>query len=945
MDGTKHGANGKPVPHHAPIDFGVTPPWALPPMYHEESALRYTQSLPNERAINTLDLLQAEPRTVTTSEKPSSCWRKDAASQQPQTRRRVGRHSPPVISPLTNDGRDDSDDEIEVDKECDEVYLLNTNQSSYSRRLGEDDPGTLPDQAVLALLHLRRAKLSVEQQQQSSARLTHSGTRGGPNDNTNRRSHNDLLLRKAMRYIKRRLRVGDILTIKRLDTPAINLGITCAHPLCPAPGHKIPLGAYYIALGAPGMPVNAEHYCVFCLEDLWNGKGMVAPLPEAPVLERVSSFDRHMDGLALGLDGAMDDESAGLEPRSGSEAEASTPRLQPSWSGRKEASTPATGYGSTASSSPASSTHDSAGAAILPISPMEGNAHARRDNFKDLPQVDGVSESISPLGHVKLAKKRGVTKSSAVASSNYLQAAEMAPAVSREVRDLSSGFGEAFLNGQEQASKKRRDSVGSVARRSARQPVVTQRGQSLAATFSGRNGGDGARSRQPNANEAMAAVGRLEGATSWTKVQAHAALMSAETVGDKAIKAGRRLDGMYRQREHVLASLGPGESGVIRAPGTRKSAGGPRVGRDAFGVPHTEAFAEHVKYYTHPAASAGQAIDAPPGRRRSPLAGPMPRALSSVLECGPISGGAKKSAVKTATPTTDKRQQLLPINVDVGRIFASPNTMPETSWPYGLGDAQLDGTNDVPDEHVVGEGADGLSALPFPYDRASAILKHSSPHKLFNPASLLASRHAPKIEQWRTLAPESPVDEYPRPETPGLPHSPSSTTSSGRWKEAPMRSQLLATYIRAGESLDEKERAAVELWRMASKEQLGWERHLVRAEEWRERCRRSKDCEDGDDEERRVGGRSEVVGGHFDTADRGENREIVDDEVLTAMTNARLGKRRDSGNEVTEQAIQSESTDDEEGLEAMCGLTMRACRAKDLSTVLGELRMLGEAEA
>ncbi len=137
----------------------------------------------------------------------------------------------------------------------------------------------------------------------------------------------------------------------------------------------------------------------------------------------------------------------------------------------------------------------------------------------------------------------------------------------------------------------------------------------------------------------------------------------------------------------------------------------------------------------------------------------------------------------------------------------------------------------------------------------------------------------------------------------------------------------------------------MELWRMASKEQLGWERHLVRAEEWRERCRRSKDCEDGDDEERRVGGRSEVVGGDFDTADRGENREIVDDEVLTAMTNARLGKRRDSGNEVTEQAIQSESTDDEEGLEAMCGLTMRACRAKDLSTVLGELRMLGEAEA
>ncbi|KAK0944304.1 hypothetical protein LTR48_004251 [Friedmanniomyces endolithicus] len=945
MDGTKHGANGKPVPHHAPIDLGATSPWALPPMYHEESALRYTQSLPNERAINTLDLLQAEPRTVPLSEKPSSCWRKDVASQQPQTRRRVGRHSPPVISPLTNDGRDDSDDEIEVDTERDEVYLINTNQSSYSRTLGSEDyPATLPHQAVLALQHMLRAKKLFEQQHQSSAGLTHSGTRGGPNDNTNRLWHNDLLLRKAMRYIKRRLRVGDILTIERLDTPAINLGITCAHPLCPAPGHKIPLGAYYIALGAPGMPVNAEHYCVFCLEDLWNGKGMVAPLPEAPVLERVSSFDRHMDGLALGLDGAMDDESAGLESRNTSEIEASTPRLQPSWSGMEEVSTPATRYGSTALSSPASSTHDGAGTVLLPTSPMEGGAHPRVRRSDDLPQFDGVSDTIPPLGHVKLAKKRGVTKSSAVASSNYPPDARKVPAVSRELRDLSNGFGEAFLNGQAQTLKQRRVSVGSVARRSARQPVVTQRGQSLAAMLSRKKGGDGADSRQPNAAEGMAAAGMLDGGISPTKSQAHATIMSADTVGDKAMKAGRRLDAMYRQREQVLASLGPGESGVVRPPGSRKRDGGPRVGKDAFGVPHTEAFAEHVKYYSYPAASAGQAVDAP-RLRGSSLAWPMPRALSSVLERGPIRSVAKDGVVKATTATMSKRAQLPPINVDVGRLFASRNTMPESAWPYGLGNAQLDGTNDARDEDCVGEGADRAGAPSCEDDSAPAVPKDSSPRQTFNPASLLASRHAPTIKEWQKLAPESPVDEYPRPETPGLPHSPSSTTSSGRWKEAPMRSQLLATYIRAGESLDEKERAAVELWRMASKEQLGRERHLVRAEEWRERCRRSKDCEDGDDEERRVVGRSEVVGGDFDTADRGGNREIVDDEVLTAMTNARLGKRRDSGNDVAEQATRDESTDDEEGLEAMCGLKMKACRAKDLSTVLGELRRLGEAEA
>ncbi|KAK1810311.1 hypothetical protein LTR12_015332 [Friedmanniomyces endolithicus] len=935
MDGTEHGANGKPVRHHAPIDFGATPPWALPPMYHDESALRSTQSLANERAINTVNLLSAEPLTVTTSEKPSSCWRKDAASQQPQTRRRIGRHSPPVISPLTNDGRDDSDDEIEVDTERDEVYLINTNQSSYSRTLGsEDDPATLPHQAVLALQHMLRAKKSFEQQEHHSARHPHSTTKGKPDDDIHQSWDKDPLLRNVMRHIKRRLCAGDILAIERLDTPTINLGITCAHPLCPAAGQKIPPRAYYIALSAP---------------DLWNGKGMVAPLPEAPVLERVSSFDRHMDGLALGLDGATDDEismGADLVPRKTPETEASTPKLQFSWSEMEEASTPATRYDATILSSPASGTPDSAGTAVAPsISPRGGSAHARVCNSEDLPQIEGVSDTFPLNGRAKLAKKRGVTKSIAIASSNYPRDADRASGVSRELRDLSNGFGEAFLNGQAQTLEKRRDSVGSMARRSARQPVVTQRGQSVAAVFSGKKGGDGADSKQPNANGGITAAVMLDGATSPTKTQAHAAIMSAEAIGDKAMKAGRRLDAMYRQREQVLASLGPGESGIIRPPGSRKRDGGPRVGKDAFGVPHTEAFAEHVKYFTHPAASAGQAIDAP-GVRGSSVAGPMPGALSMKLRRGPISGCAKEGAVvKPATTTTSKRLQLPPIDVDVGRLFASPNTMPETAWPYGLGNAQLDGTDDARDENCVGEGADRAGAPSCEDDSAPAVPKDPSPHQTFHPTSLLASRHAPKIEEWRTLAPESPVDEYPRPETPGLPHSPSSITSSGRWKEAPMRSQLLATYIKAGESLDEKEKAAVELWRMASKEQLGWERHLVRAEEWRERCRRldEGEDEDGDGQEVGVVGQSCVLGVEVDTADPNGNQGVVDDEVLTAMANARLGKRRDSGNDVTEQAVVGESTGDEEheGLEAMCGLTMRACRAKDLSTVLGELRSLG----
>ncbi|KAK0322017.1 hypothetical protein LTR54_005772 [Friedmanniomyces endolithicus] len=944
MDDTKHGANGEPVPHYTPIDFGASPPWVLPPLYYEESALRYTQSLPNERPINTLDVLPPEPRTVTYSEESSSCWRKDLVSQQPQTHRRIGRHSPPVISPLTDDGRDGSNDEIEVDTERDAVYLINTNQNSYSRTLGsEDDPATLPHQAVLALQHMLRVKKLFEQQQQDSAGLIRSKGPGNSNDDAHQSRVKDCLLRTVMRHIKRRLRAGDILTIERLDTPGIKLGISCAHPLCPAPRRKIPLGAYYIVLGAPGAPLNVEHYCLFCLEDLWNGKGMVAPLPEAPVLERVSSFDRHMDGLALGLDGALDDESAGLEPRNTSENEASTPRLQPSWSGMEEASTPATTYRLAALSSPASGLHDSAGAVTPAIAPMGGRVHANFCNSEDLPQADGVSDTIPLGGHAKLAKKRGVTKSTAVASSTYPQNAERASAVSRELRDLSKGFSEAFLNGQAQTLKKRRDSVESPARRSARQPVATQRGQSLAAIFGRGKGGDGAKSRQPTADEAMMAAGRLHDTTSPTKSLAHTAPLSAEAVGDKAIKACRRLDTMYRQRTQVLASLCPGEISTILPPGSRKRDGGPRVGKDAFGVPHTEPFAEHVRYYTQPASSAGQSTDAPVACRSS-LAGPMPKALSSVLERRPISSVAKGGAVpKAAAATTSRRPQLPPVNVDVGRLFASPITTPETAWPYGLGHAQLDGTNDVPDDSFRGQSADELDATSFQHHSAPAMPERSSPHRPFNPASLLASRHAPIIEEWRTMAPESPVDEYPRPETPGLPHSPSSTTSSGRWKEAPMRSQLLATYISAGQSLSEKERAAVELWRMASKEQLGWERHLVRAEEWREWCRRSGDFEDG--EETRVVGLGEGAGGDVDRSDGGESQGGVDDDILTTMANARLGKRRDSGEYATAQAVRDESTGDEdyEGLEAGCGLQMRACRAKDLSTVLGELRMLGDA--
>ncbi|TKA67749.1 hypothetical protein B0A55_07784 [Friedmanniomyces simplex] len=954
MDGTKRSANGKPVPHYTPIDFGATPPWALPPIYHEESALRYTQSPPaGNRTINPLNLLtrsatyaRTGPSSATLNDEASNPLRVIVSLHQSQMRRRIGRHSPPIISPLTQDGRDGSDDEIEVDTERDEVYMISTQEGSYSRLLeSEDDPNALPDQAVLALQHLKRASELAERQQQTSAGLTHSSTHGGADDGIHQTRHTDLFLRSIVRHIKHRLRAGDTLTVERLEIPAANPTITCAHPLCPAPEREIPSGAYYLTLGIPGVPESAEHYCLFCLENLWNGTGMIAPFPEAAVIARESSFDRHLDGLALGLDGAIDDDrlmAAGLDARSAAETEASTPRSQSLWSGREELGTPATRYGSTGSSSPQSRDSGSTKTGAPSASPIEASALARPIDLGDPPGVDGMSETARPTGRVKLAKKRGVNHGLAVASSKSPLDAEKAAAVPRELRDLSNGFGEAFQDGQVQAAGKRRDSGGSVARRSARLQSVTQDGQGLAAVFNRRAGGEYAENKQSSVVEVTTGAHRQDDATTPKKAQAHAAPRSAETIGEMAAKADRRLEAMYRQRDLALASLGPGESSTVRPPGSRKSAGGPRVGRDAFGVPHTDPFAEHVKYWTRPPVPESQIADAP-GSHNSSLVGPVPERLCPVLERVPAASVARQGVVVSASVATGRTLLLPPTKVDFQRMFAFPNTNAETAWPYGLGNAQLDGTNDVPDTNHHGQGPQGLGNVPPQHDGAPAPHEPSSLTEYFGPASLLQSRHAPTLDELRARTPNPLSETDTGTETPGGPYSPSSTTSSGRWKEAPMRFQLLAAYISVGGSLDEREKAAVELWKRASAEQVGWERHLVRAEELRERFRDLDVFEVGHGGEMRGAGPGEVGGERDEDADRGERDGGEDEGILNAMAKARLSKRRDSGNDAGEQQFGKEATEGEGGLEAACGLVMQACRAKDLSTVLGELRMVGDA--
>ncbi|KAK3651676.1 hypothetical protein LTR56_005484 [Elasticomyces elasticus] len=891
MSGTKRTAKGnpKPISHAPPMDLGSTPPYALPPTYHQESALRYTQTPAVERTVNPRDLLQrsaTEPRITlsqnTVNKQAAKLIHDTATRYIPQTRIPVTR---PIISPLTQDRRDDSDDEIEVDTDDDRdaMYMLNTGEGSYSRQLDSDDDDKLPDQAVLALQHLKRA------QELSAQQLQHGA--GSGNDDMKEVWRTDLLLRNVVRRIKQRLRDGGNLTLERLDSSAGEVVLTCAHPLCPAPERRMPDGAYYITLSSPHMREKPEQYCLFCLEDLWNGKGMVAPFPEAEVVERVSSYDRHMDGLALGLDGAMDELALGLDgavdddrfmtagilPSSSIGERSSTPLTRSSVnSGKDGMTTPATRHTSSAAPSPVKSA----------FSGDEGCDSATSPVATGEP-----SSSASGAEHITLARKRGVNHITALASSQALREANKSAAIPRELRE---GFGEAFLNGQAAAAtSKRGGSAEKFGRRSARLQSVEQVSEDAASPVTARSG-----------------------QTKSTNPQTELASTPMQVIGEAAAKAEQKLAVLYEQRDLALRFLGPGESAFVRAPGGRKSAG-PHVGRDAFGVPHTDYLAEPVKYWIKPDAMEYEAEEVE--LERSSLAGPMP---------GKIRGAAveQRSSDSGDSALSATSQHSSGVRVDVETMFGSPNLNARSSHPYDLQSAQMDGTHDFP--HPLQASAVQHPDYELPqYDGPPDPPKPSPLRNVFIPASLMESRHAPTIEELQAPPPHRMYDEIDRPDTPGGPYSPSSTTSSGRWKEAPMRSQLLAAYVKPGSSLDERESAAVELWEAASGEQLGWEDHLVRAEGVRKWY---SDVEVSDDDG------TSIARGAFEKMPAVDG----DDAGRAKMGKTGLEARKDSATAVGREEEKDVDRYDEvlAIAEARCGLKKNACRSKDLSGVLADLR-------
>ncbi|KAK4575065.1 hypothetical protein LTR86_000917 [Recurvomyces mirabilis] len=275
MDGTKR----KAPPYNDSIGLSVaTPEWTAMTDY-PESALRYTQS----------------PYALPTKRRSSFLTREEAIR---------------AISPITIDDNSSSGSsssggarseasqyEYEVDTDNDGVWLTNTGEHTFSGTLAsEDDPivqATLPPQVEIALLRLKQAQKLAEIDV--------------------KKRDSDRIIRGVMRAISKRLQAGAVLTLERL-TDDNSITITCAHPFCPGPDHKIAAGAYYFILGQPRQLQDAQHYCLFCLEEMWDGKGMVGVLPAPSISDDFTTdqatttvaLQSDLDGLAL--DGTVEEE-------------------------------------------------------------------------------------------------------------------------------------------------------------------------------------------------------------------------------------------------------------------------------------------------------------------------------------------------------------------------------------------------------------------------------------------------------------------------------------------------------------------------------------------------------------------------------------------------------------------------------------------------------------
>ena len=951
MDGTKRKAGGVPLQPSDTIDLGSTPPWALPLVYHEESALRSTQSPETKLTINPVALygsIATIPRTVPTWSGP---YPLPLEPTDVKPRKRIGKRTPLFTAsiPHAEDNDDDVVIGVDTDDGHDSVYHTNAREDSWSAALrSEDDPkvqATLPDQAILALQHLKRAQQLADQYNLLDRRGSKQHDQADdaeaeadedecsacrPNveeyeqslaadddDDDKNKWQNDLLLRNIMRRIKHKLIAGAVLTVERLGP--VNFTIMCAHPHCPAPECRIPPGAYYIILGQPRQLESAERSCLFCLEWLWNGKGMCEPLPDASV-----TATKNMPRVTVSmfnLDGAMDDDvsvEAAVNPSS-----PTTSMLSLQSSAASAASTPATQHSTVFSPNPQSK-----------VNPEEGERPG----------------TPSPV----------------------LRKAMIIPTMSREARDLFEGFGEAFLNGQVRVARKRGDETDTDrhdgTRRSARlQPTKKETAEGV---MSGK-----ARIEQRQAVEASS-----------NKVNKVA---SVETIADEVAKGEQRLEEMYKQREAARTSLQPGESSVIRLPKCPKDSAKHMIRVDEFGVPFTDFLAEPATKHW---CQQNVCVDKPATLELgSTIAGPVPDQLrdsASVqswikrqkdrqcvcygdndveksvehkderclvgryhLDCiGALPDSEDQVALEGVTDLPDgwlcsicKRvyqscaSSMRPWSVTaevIECLFAIPRFQGTQANNGGI--YQLGSTSGERDITYAGEEQASdviLPQLDGPSDHSPVSgLRPKQPAIDPNweiPLSLLSSKHAPLPE---SLSCYPLAIQYPQPrtppvpeleKTPGGPDTPNSTTSTGEWRRPPTRFQHLAAFVRAGNSLDEVEKGAVGSWKATSIEQTKWNRHLKGAEDLRESFVGVNDQD---------GGSGSDSGG---VVVENENSAGLEEGEIAEGIGAQA--KHSVKTQATAAHVKAEEDADGTASKLKAGIEQKDCRGKDLTAVLAAM--------
>ncbi|KAI6866182.1 hypothetical protein KC323_g4055 [Hortaea werneckii] len=294
-----------------------TPPYAPPVHYHEESALRSTQSLQgyepfNVSGLHPHDRVAAEPRHLPDRRSTQSAPVHDASSK---AKGRARSAAPAVQSPDL-DVQEGNDEIPEVDTHFghDSVYLFNAAAGSKSLTLAsEDDPevrATLAPQAELAIKRLRCAQALAEA---SSHVQPHSDTASAKDSDREDppaelfgtgcdtpqvfidsprleatpsvielqklKYNKDLHLRNTMRLVKAKLTQGATLNIARhIDA---KLPIKCAYSECPRLDSVITPGDYCVAICDVKAPNDMDIWCLTCLESLWAGEGMIGVLPVA----------------------------------------------------------------------------------------------------------------------------------------------------------------------------------------------------------------------------------------------------------------------------------------------------------------------------------------------------------------------------------------------------------------------------------------------------------------------------------------------------------------------------------------------------------------------------------------------------------------------------------------------------------------------------------------